>query len=150
MSAKKTTTADQVRASIIRRPVSAAPSARAAETFHSVATPVSVPPPQQPSTPPQRTTVVYPPEMRLGLKARAASDDTTVTELVRAAIVVGLSDAAALATESRQHQAAGGRRSTVDLPADLHRTLKITAAQHDTSVQALIMAAICQTYPELI
>ena len=142
----KPTTADQVRSSIIRRPVSTAPSARAAETFHPVS----------PSTgqvaadaPPQRTTVVYPPQMRLGLKSYAAARDTTVTKLIRAAITDALTDAAALAKSSQEFHRVSGRRSTVDLPADLHKTLKVTAAQHDTSVQALLLAAIHRTYPEL-
>ncbi|GLC11129.1 hypothetical protein Mkiyose1665_57440 [Mycobacterium kiyosense] len=143
MSAKPTT-ADQVRSSIIRRPVSAAPSTRAAETFHPVS-PAATPA----DAPPQRTTVVYPTQMRLGLKWQAATRDTTVTELVRVAIADGLTDAAALAKSSRQFQGVSGRRSTVDLPADLHKTLKVIAAQHDTSVQALLLAAIHRTYPDL-
>ncbi len=141
----KPTTADQVRSSIIRRPVSAAPSARAAETFHPVVSQAAAPA----DAPPQRTTVVYPPQMRLGLKSRAASRDTTVTELVRIAITDGLIDATALAKSARQFHGVSGRRSTVDLPADLHKTLKMTAAQHDTSVQALLLAAIHRTYPDL-
>lgn len=139
----KPTTADQVRSSIIRRPVSAAPSARAAETFHPIVAPATA------DAPPQRTTVVYPPKMRLGLKSHAATRDTTVTELVRVAIMEGLTDAAALANSSRQFQGVSGRRSTVDLPTELHKKLKVTAAQHDTSVQALLLAAIHQTYPDL-
>ncbi len=141
----KPTTADQVRSSIIRRPVSAAPSARAAETFHPVL-PAAAP---ADKTPPQRTTVVYPPQVRLGLKSHAATRDTTVTELVRVAITEGLTDVPALAKSAEQFHGVSGRRSTVDLPADLHRALKITAAQHDTSVQALLLAAIHRTYPAL-
>ncbi|KDE96653.1 hypothetical protein Y900_031145 [Mycolicibacterium aromaticivorans JS19b1 = JCM 16368] len=145
MNAKQTT-ADQVRSSIIRRPVSTAPSARAAETFHPVS-PTTDPP--RSDAPPQRTTVVYPAQMRLGLKSHAATRDTTVTELVRLAATDGLTDAAALAQSSRQFQGVNGRRSTVDLPADLHKTLKVTAAQYDTSVQALLLAAVHGAYPEL-
>ncbi len=140
----KPTTADQVRSSIIRRPISAAPSARAAETFHPVS-PAAAPV----DAPPQRTTVVYPPQIRLGLKSYAATRDTTVTELVRVAITDGLTDAAALAISARQFRGVSGRRSTVDLPADLHKALKVTAAQHDTSVQALLLAAIHRAYPDL-
>lgn len=142
----KQTTADQVRSSIIRRPVSTAPSARAAETFHPVSPPGDS---LRSDAPPQRTTVVYPAQMRLGLKSHAATRDTTVTELVRLAATDGLTDAAALAQSSRQFQGVNGRRSTVDLPADLHKTLKVTAAQYDTSVQALLLAAIHGAYPEL-
>lgn len=141
----KPTTADQVRSSIIRRPVSTAPSTRAAETFHPVS-PAAAP---MADAPPQRTTVVYPPQMRLGLKSYAAARDTTVTELIRVAITDALTDAAALAKSSQQFHRVNGRRSTVDLPADLHKRLKITAAQHDTSVQALLLAAIHRTYTEL-
>lgn len=144
----KPTTADQVRSSIIRRPVSAAPSARAAETFHP-APPVSASTATPADAPPQRTTVVYPPQMRLGLKSQAAARDTTVTELVRVAITDGLTDPAALAMSAQQFRGVNGRRSTVDLPADLHKALKVTAAQHDTSVQALLLAAIHRTYPDL-
>ncbi len=147
MNAKQTT-ADQVRSSIIRRPVSTAPSARAAETFHPVSPPTTDPP-RSDAPPPQRTTVVYPAQMRLGLKSHAATRDTTVTELVRLAATDGLTDAAALAQSSRQFQGVNGRRSTVDLPADLHKTLKVTAAQYDTSVQALLLAAVHGAYPEL-
>lgn len=142
----KPTTADQVRASIIRRPVSTAPSARAAETFH--AAPVAPAAASAIDAPPQRTTVVYPPEMRLGLKSYAAARDTTVTELIRVAITDALTDMAALAQLSQKFQRVSGRRSTVDLPADLHKTLKVTAAQHDTSVQALLLAAIHRAHPE--
>lgn len=140
----KSTTADQVRSSIIRRPVSAAPSARAAEIFHPV-----VPAAAPADAPPQRTTVVYPPKVRLGLKSHAASRDTTVTELVRVAITDGLIDATALAKSARQFHGVSGRRSTVGLPADLYKTLKMTAARHDTTVQALLLAAIHRTYPDL-
>ena len=65
---------------------------------------------------------------------------------MRIAITDGLTDAAALAQSSREFQGVSGRRSTVDLPADLHKTLKVTAAQHDTSVQALLLAAIHHAY----
>ncbi|WP_197048310.1 hypothetical protein [Mycobacterium paragordonae] len=80
---------------------------------------------------------------------RAASRDTTVTELVRFAITDGLIDATALAKSARQFHGVSGRRSTVGLPADLYKTLKMTAARHDTTVQALLLAAIHRTYPDL-
>ena len=64
-------------------------------------------------------------------------------------ITDGLTDPAALAMSAQQFRGVNGRRSTVDLPADLHKALKVTAAQHDTSVQALLLAAIHRTYPDL-
>jgi hypothetical protein len=43
----------------------------------------------------------------------------------------------------------GGARTTLDLPRGVHRTLKRLAADEDTSLQALVVAAIVQTYPDL-
>jgi hypothetical protein len=43
----------------------------------------------------------------------------------------------------------GGVRTTLDLPRGVHRTLKRLAADADTSLQALVVAAILQTYPDL-
>ena len=43
----------------------------------------------------------------------------------------------------------GGVRTTLDLPRHVHRTLKRLAADQDTSLQALVVAAILQTYPDL-
>jgi len=49
-----------------------------------------------------------------------------------------------------QHRrAGGGARTTLDLPRDMHRTLKRLAAEEDTSVQALVSAAIQQAHPDL-
>ena len=38
-----------------------------------------------------------------------------------------------------------GKRTTVDLPGGLHRTLKVLACEHDTTVQALILAAVLRS-----
>ncbi|MBV8347326.1 MAG: hypothetical protein JOZ49_07285 [Mycolicibacterium sp.] len=145
----KSTTADAVRASVIRRPTGAAAAARAASTFQSAdETRVSSPVAAVHET--MRTTLHLPASLRTGLKRRALDADTTMTELIRAAISAGLQDAAALATASMAHRrATSGARTTLDLPRDMHRTLKRLAADQDTSVQALVSAAILRAYPDL-
>ncbi len=45
--------------------------------------------------------------------------------------------------------AGGGVRTTLDPPRPVHRALKRLAADEDTSLQALVMAAILQTHPDL-
>lgn len=97
-----------------------------------------------------RTTLHLPSSLRTGLKRRALDADTTMTDLIRAAISAGLQDAAGLAAASIAHRrATGGARTTLDLPRHMHRTLKRLAADEDTSVQALVSAAIHRAYPEL-
>jgi hypothetical protein len=44
---------------------------------------------------------------------------------------------------------AGRVRTTLDLPRPVHRTLRWLAADEDTSLQALVVAAILPTYPDL-
>ena len=62
----------------------------------------------------------------------------------------GLQDPAALAGASMEHRrASSGARTTLDLPRDVHRTLKRLAADEDTSVQALVLTAIVRAYPDL-
>jgi len=142
---RKPSTADVVRASVIRRPTGAAATARAASTFQaSDETRTST------VHAPIRTTLHLPPSSRTGLKRRALDSDTTMTELIRGAISAGLQDTAGLAAASMQHRrAGGGARTTLDLPRDMHRTLKRLAAEEDTSVQALVSAAIQQAHPDL-
>ena len=137
-----------MRASVIRRPTGAAAAARAASTFQSGDTqPTSAPATVHEA---MRTTMHLPPAMRTGLKRRALDRDTTMSELIRAAISSGLQDPAALAAASMQHRRiGGGARTTLDLPRDVHRTLKRLAADEDTSVQALVLTAIVRAYPEL-
>jgi predicted DNA-binding ribbon-helix-helix protein len=53
------------------------------------------------------------------------------------------------AASMEQRGANGGVRTTLDLPRPVHRTLKRLAADEDTSLQALVMAAILQTHPDL-
>ena len=97
-----------------------------------------------------RTTLHLLPATRTGLKRRALDAETTMGELIRAAISSALQEPAALAAASMEHRgASGGVRTTLDLPRGVHRTLKRLAAEKDTSLQALVMAAILQTYPAL-
>jgi hypothetical protein len=149
MTAKSSPTADAVRASVIRRPAGAAATARAASTFQGEdAARSSTPAPVVHEV--MRTTMHLPPAMRTGLKRRALDGDTTMSGLIRAAIAVGLQDPATLAGASLQHRrAGGGARTTLDVPRDVHRTLKRLAADEDTSVQALVLAAILRVYPDL-
>jgi hypothetical protein len=151
----KSSTADAVRASVIRRPTGAAAAARAASTFQNA----EQPRPAAPAAPTSaavvvheamRTTLHLAPSVRTGLKRCALDSDTTMTELIRAAIGAGLQDAAGLAAASMEHRrASGGARTTLDLPRDMHRTLKRLAADEDTSVQALVVAAIMRVHPDL-
>jgi predicted DNA-binding ribbon-helix-helix protein len=150
---EKPSTADAVRASVIRRPTGAAAAARAASTFQ-VADEARINSPAVRTSAvheAMRTTLHLAPSLRTGLKRRAFDSDTTMTELIRAAISAGLQDAAGLAAASMEHRrASGGARTTLDLPRDMHRTLKRLAADEDTSVQALVSAAILQAYPDLV
>ncbi|HWF71623.1 MAG TPA: hypothetical protein VG187_19055 [Mycobacterium sp.] len=148
----KPSTADTVRASVIRRPTGAAAAARAASTFQS-------PSEERLDNPvartaglheAMRTTLHLAPALRTGLKRRALDSDTTMTELIRAAISAGLQDSAGLAAASMEHRrASSGARTTLDLPRDIHRTLKRLAVDKDTSVQALVMTAILWAYEDL-
>ncbi|MCA2261275.1 MULTISPECIES: hypothetical protein [Mycobacteriaceae] len=145
----KSTRADAVRASVIRRPTGAAAAARAASTFQSADdAPASGAAAAVHEA--MRTTLHLPSSLRTGLKRRALDADTTMTELIRAAINAGLQNAPGLAAASMAHRrASGGARTTLDLPRGMHRTLKRLAADEDTSVQALVSAAIVGAYPEL-
>ncbi|ARV85402.1 hypothetical protein LFT51_29045 (plasmid) [Mycobacterium intracellulare subsp. chimaera] len=146
----KSTTADAVRASVIRRPTGAAAAARAASTFQS-ADEARVSSPAAAVHEAMRTTLHLASSQRTALKRHALDADTTMTELIRAAISAGLQDAAGLAEASMAHRrVSSGVRTTLDLPRDMHRTLKRLAADEDTSVQALVSAAILRTYPDLV
>jgi hypothetical protein len=147
----KSSTADAVRASVIRRPAGAAAAARAASTFQNPQQPRPAAPTSAAAVhEAMRTTLHLTPSVRTGLKRRALDSDTTMTELIRAAISAGLQDTAGLAAASMEHRrASGGARTTLDLPRDMHRTLKRLAADEGTSIQALVVAAITQTHPEL-
>ena len=97
-----------------------------------------------------RTTLHLLPATRTDLKRRALDLDTTMGDLIRAAISSALPDPRGLAAASMEHRGeSGGVRTTLDLPRGMHRTLKRLAADEDTSLQALVVAAILQTYPDL-
>ncbi len=97
-----------------------------------------------------RTTLHLLPAMRTALKRRALDLDTTMGDLIRAAISSGLQDPAVLARASMVHRGeSGGVRTTLDLPRAMHRTLKLLAADEETSLQALVVAAILQTFADL-
>jgi hypothetical protein len=105
------------------------------------------------SSPPSdamRTTLQLVPAMRTGLKRRAVDLDATMGRLIRDAISSGLQEPAKLAAASMELRGVtGGVRTTLDLPRGVHRALKRLAADEDTSLQALIVAAIRGAYPDL-
>jgi hypothetical protein len=147
---EKLSTADAVRAAVIRRPSGAAATARAASTFHAEDAAPTTPPAPAVVYEAMRTTLHLLPATRTGLKRRALDLDTTMGDLVRAAINSALWDPATLAAASIEHRGeSGGVRTTLDLPRSMHRTLKRLAADEDTSLQALVVAAILQTHPDL-
>ena len=150
----KSSTADDVRTSVIRRPTGAAAAARAASTFQNAeeASPAnnSV---MSTATAHEaiRTTLHLAPMLRIGLKRSALNSETTMTELIRGAISTGLQEPGELAEASMSHRrVSSGARTTLDLPRDMHRTLKRLAADEETSVQALVTAAILRAYPNLV
>ena len=147
---EKLSTADAVRAAVIRRPSGAAATARAASTFHGEDAVPTTPPAPAVVYEAMRTTLHLLPATRTGLKRRALDLDTTMGDLVRAAINSALWDPATLAAASMEHRGeSGGVRTTLDLPRSIHRTLKRLAADEDTSLQALVVAAILQTHSDL-
>lgn len=150
----KPSTADDVRTSVIRRPTGAAAAARAASTFQNAED--TSPPANNSVTSTaaaheaMRTTLHLAPPLRIGLKRRALDSETTMTELIRGAITTGLQEPGELAEASMSHRrVSSGARTTLDLPRDMHRTLKRLAADEETSVQALVTAAITRAYPNL-
>ncbi len=65
-------------------------------------------------------------------------------------ISLGLLNPLALAAASVGRRGPrGGVRITLDGPRHVHRTLKRLAADQDTSLQALVVAAILQIHPDL-
>ena len=147
---EKLSPADAVRAAMIRRPTGAAATARAASTFQGDDALGISPPPAAAVYEAMRTTLHFVPATRTALKRRALDLETTMGELIRAAINSALQKPAVLAAASVEHRgASGGVRTTLDLPRDVHRTLKRLAADEDTSLQALVMASILQAYPDL-
>jgi hypothetical protein len=73
-----------------------------------------------------------------------------MSALIRDAITAALDSPDAWAAASMQHRrVSAGVRTTLDIPRDVHRHLKRLAADRDTSVQALVMAAIIQAHPDV-
>jgi hypothetical protein len=148
---EKLSSADAVRAAVIRRPTGAAATARAASTFQGHDAGGTTSPPTAAVYEAMRTTLHLVPAMRTALKRRALDLETTMGELIRAAVNAALQNPSGLAAASAEHRGtSGGVRTTLDLPRDVHRTLKRLAADEETSLQALVMAAILQTYPEMV
>jgi hypothetical protein len=146
---EKLSAAEAARAAVIRRPTGAAATARAASTFQGDDA-AAITAPATPVYEAMRTTLHLVPAMRTALKRRALDLDTTMGELIRTAISSSLRVPSGLALASmEQRGASGGVRTTLDLPRPLHRTLRRLAADEDTSLQALVVAAILQTYPDL-
>ena len=150
---EKLSPADAARAAVVRRPTGAAATARAASTFQGEFQGEDVAPTTSPTTvayEAMRTTLHLPPATRTGLKRRALDLETTMGDLIRAAISHALQMPAVLAAASMEQRGmSGGVRTTLDLPRPVHRTLKRLAADEDTSLQALVVAAILQNHPDL-
>jgi hypothetical protein len=147
----KLSTAGAVRDAVIRRPTGAAATVRAASAFQGYDDAARITPSPSPVVyEAMRTTLHLHPAVRTALKRRALDLETTMGELIRAAVSSGLQDPAALARASMVHRGASGDvRTTLDLPRAVHRTLKRVAADEETSLQALAVAAILQTYDDL-
>ena len=145
MNAKKTTTADEVRGSVVRRPTGASAAARAASTFQGGSAASA----GGPADDMVRLTIQLQPELRTALKRRALDEGTTMSDLIRAAVTTCLQGRTAdLVAESMPYRRTkAGARTTADLPRKMYRKLKLMAVEHDTTMQALILAAILRTYP---
>jgi hypothetical protein len=146
--------AEAARSAVIRRPTGAAATARAASTFQGDFqgddAALTTAPASAVVYEAMRTTLHLPPATRTALKRRALDLDSTMGDLIRAAISSALQAPRGLAAASiEQRGASGGVRTTLDLPRPVHRALKRLAADEDTSLQALVVAAILQTYPDL-
>jgi len=146
MTVKKATTADDVRGSVVRRPTGAAAEARSASTFQGGSSGTTA---SGPAGDMVRLTIQLQPELRTALKRRALDESTTMSDLIRAAVTTCLQGRTAdLVAESMPYRRTkAGARTTADLPRKLYRKLKLMAVEHDTTMQALILAAILRTYP---
>ncbi len=139
----KPTTADAVRNAVIRRPTGAAtppPAATAFQGSDAAAADEAM----------MRTTLQMAPALRVALKRQALDAGTTMSGVIRAAIDAGLTRPDTLVAASMPHRrVAGGARTTLDLPRDVHKRLKRLAADADTTTQALVLAAIGLAHPGL-
>jgi len=154
---QKPSTGDAVLAAVIPRLAGAAAMGGIASTGRALASPLHGDDAVKTTAPPSaevheamRTTLNLLPTTRTALKRRALDLDTTMGDLIRAAIGSALQNPRALAAASIECRGeSGGARTTLDLPRNVHRTLKRLAVDEDTSLQALVLAAIMQTYPDL-
>lgn len=147
----------------IRRPTSETPAARAADTFQTIE------PPAEPAAEPRpaadrprrggrprkntgavhRTTVVYPDDVLTRMKVESVTAGGSVGDIVRAALAAQAKAPARLAEEAAAWVGVAGVRTTIDLDDALHRKMRVLAAERRTTVQALILAALCQERPDL-
>lgn len=135
------TPAPDPKRSLIRRPDSTVPTARAADTMQPH-------PGTQASGAMVRTGMQIPLALRAALKTRAVRQHTTMTYLICHAVSSTLADTAQLtAIAPKYHRLSGAPRTTLNLPAELHVSLKLLAAQHNSTIQALVLAALDITYP---
>ena len=104
---EKLSPADAVRAAVIRRPTGAAATARAASTFQGDDARGTAPP-SAAVYEAMRTTLHLVPAMRTALKRRALDLETTMGELIRAAIISALREPVVLAAASVEHRGASG------------------------------------------
>lgn len=152
MTEKRSSAADAVRAAVIRRPTGAAAAVRAASTFQGVEDPsvsVSSRGAVVDIGPTTRTTLHLPPALRIALKRSALDQGTTMGELIRKAVELGLRDPVRLSGLSLTYRRVGGGvRTTLDIPRPVHQTLKRLAVDQETTVQALVLAAIIAAHPE--
>jgi len=148
---EKHSTADAVRSAMIRRPTGAAATARAASTFQGNDAGETTAPPPGVVYEAMRTTLHLLPATRTALKRRALDLESTMGDVIRVAIDSALQDPTGLAAASMERRGeSGGVRTTLDLPRTVHRTLKRLAADEETSLQALVVAAIVLSYPDLV
>lgn len=99
---------------------------------------------------PVRVTMVLPSNVWAGLKVAAVEANTTMANLIRAAIDAALLDSRpAVVAGLRRRGGPEGCRTTVDLDDSVYRVLQTRAAAERTSAQAMMLAAICSAYPDM-
>jgi hypothetical protein len=97
-----------------------------------------------------RTPVRFPPTVWQGLKLRALDQGTSAAALVRQALTDALEgDTAALAS-SHQYRGVPGQLVTLDLPIALSRRLRLEVIAHGSTVMAVVLAAVYDSWPELV
>jgi predicted DNA-binding protein len=115
----------------LQRNVKPAPTARTADTFRTA------------DADTHRTSVDLPAGLRRRLRRAAVDADTTMTDLIAAAITTYLGQLADSGTVRRPRSAdTDTRRTTLRLPIELRRRLRYAAIDHDATMADLILAAI--------